>query len=82
MPDEDTLTVMPSIDLSIDLSREACLAHYQGRAGQVLARSLDGRRVVFPAEALRQVVTRDGVRGVYRLCFSDQGRFVSIQRLS
>ncbi|GHE21307.1 DUF2835 family protein [Halomonas urumqiensis] len=72
---------MPSIDLAIDLSREACLAHYEGRAGQVIARSLDGRRVVFPAEALRRVVTRDGVRGIYRLCFSDAGRFISIQRL-
>ncbi|WP_444677481.1 DUF2835 family protein [Halomonas sp. E19] len=51
---------MPSIDVVLELSAEACLAHYEGRAGLVLARSLDGRRVRFPAEALRRVVTREG----------------------
>ncbi len=72
---------MPSIDVRIELSAEACLAHYEGRVGQVLAHSLDGRRVVFPAEALRRVVTRDGVHGTYRLVFSREGRFQTIVRL-
>lgn len=72
---------MPSIDVVIVLSCETCLAHYEGRVGQVQARSLDGRRVVFPAEALRRVVTRDGVDGIFRLTFSEDGRFRSIQRL-
>ncbi|MCE8014851.1 DUF2835 domain-containing protein [Halomonas sp. MCCC 1A17488] len=72
---------MPSVDVVLKLSAEACLAHYQGRVGQVLAMSLDGRRVAFPAEALRHVVSRDGVHGVFRLCFTPEGRFRSIARL-
>ncbi|OUE41889.1 hypothetical protein BZY95_11070 [Billgrantia desiderata SP1] len=72
---------MLSIDVVIELSAEACLAHYEGRVGQVLAHSLDGRRVVFPAEALRRVVTRDGVHGTFRLSFTSEGRFRSIVRL-
>lgn len=72
---------MPSIDVIIELSYDACLAHYKGWVGQVSTRSLDGRRVVFPAEALRRVVTRDGVHGRYRLTFSDDGRFHSIRPL-
>lgn len=72
---------MPSIDVVIELTPEACLAHYEGRVGQVHTRSLDGRRVVFPAEALRRVVRRDGVHGIFRLTFSDEGRFRHIQRL-
>lgn len=72
---------MPSIDVVIELSYEACLAHYEGRVGQVHTRSLDGRRVVFPAEALRRVVTRDGVHGTFRLTFSDTGRLRAIRRL-
>ncbi|HSH47655.1 MAG TPA: DUF2835 domain-containing protein [Halomonas sp.] len=72
---------MPSVDVVIELSHAACLAHYEGQVGQVHTRSLDGRRVIFPAEALRRVVTRDGVHGVFRLTFSDEGRFVSIHRL-
>lgn len=73
---------MPTIDVVIELSHDACLAHYEGRVGQVHTRSLDGRKVIFPAEALRRVVTRDGVHGRFRLTFSDAGRFVSIEPLT
>ncbi|MBA2778861.1 DUF2835 family protein [Billgrantia kenyensis] len=72
---------MPSIDVVLDLSAETCLAHYEGRVGQVMAFSLDGKRVVFPAEALRRVVARDGVHGTFRLAFTAEGRFISIVRL-
>lgn len=72
---------MPSLEITLDLSREQCLAHYQGQAQQVYARSLDGRRVVFPASALVQVMTRDGVRGHFRLEFSPQGRLLGLVRL-
>ncbi|EWH03839.1 DUF2835 family protein [Halomonas sp. BC04] len=51
-------------------------------SGQVHTHSLDGRKVIFPAEALRRVVTRDGVHGRFRLTFTDAGRFIAIQRLS
>ncbi|WP_275287424.1 DUF2835 domain-containing protein [Halomonas elongata] len=73
---------MPTIDVIIELSPDACLAHYEGRAGVVHTRSLDGRSVQFPAEALRRVVTRDGVHGVFRLYVSPEGRFEGIRRLS
>ncbi|MFY0989107.1 DUF2835 domain-containing protein [Halomonas sp. C05BenzN] len=73
---------MPAIDVIIELSHDACLAHYEGRVAQVHTRSLDGRRVVFPAEALRRVVTRDGVHGTFRLTFSEEGRFESIRPLA
>lgn len=72
---------MPSLEITLDLSREQCLAHYQGQAQQVYARSLDGRRVVFPASALARVMTRDGVRGHFRLEFSPQGRLLGLVRL-
>ncbi|MBK1703296.1 DUF2835 family protein [Halochromatium glycolicum] len=72
---------MPNIDVVIELSAEACLAHYEGRVEQVYTWSLDGRRVVFPAAALRQVVTPEGVHGIFRLRFSATGQFEAIQRL-
>lgn len=73
---------MPSIDVILDLSASECLAHYEGRYQGVRARSVDGRWVAFPAEALRRVVGRDGVRGVFRLTFTDQGRFSAIAPVS
>ncbi|GEK48188.1 DUF2835 domain-containing protein [Halomonas pacifica] len=72
---------MPSIDIRLALSAEACLAHYEGRIERVIARSLDGRRVAFPAVALRRLVGRDGVHGCFRLHFSAAGRFESITPL-
>ncbi|HAA45059.1 MAG: hypothetical protein XD36_2579 [Halomonas sp. 54_146] len=73
---------MPTIDVVIELTYEECLAHYEGRIANLRARSLDGRWVIFPAEAIRRVVERQGVHGVYRLNFSEQGRFISITLLT
>lgn len=79
---------MPSIDVVIELSAEQCLAHYRatitlaGGVQHVYARSRDGRRVVFPAQALRRIVGRDGVHGLYRLTFTADGKFESLVALS
>ncbi len=70
--------IMPSIDVILNLTQRECLAHYEGRYNNVRARSLDGRWVVFPAEALRRVVDQDGVHGVFRLIFTEEGRFSRI----
>jgi hypothetical protein len=72
---------MPSIDVIINLSAEDCLGYYEGQFEQVWTRSLDGRRVIFPATALRQVVAPDGVHGLFRLQFSATGQFETIHRL-
>ncbi|WP_350355172.1 DUF2835 family protein [Larsenimonas rhizosphaerae] len=46
------------------------------------ARSLDGRRVRFPARALHRIVGPNGVQGVYRLVFDQKGKFKSLSNLS
>ncbi|WP_447555050.1 DUF2835 family protein [Vreelandella sp. EE22] len=73
---------MPSIDVILNLTQRECLAHYEGRYSNVRARSVDGRWVVFPAEALRRVVGQEGVHGIYRLTFTDHGRFSGIMPLT
>lgn len=73
---------MPTIDVVINLHYDECLAYYEGRIANVRTRSVDGRWVIFPAEAIRKVINRDGVRGIYRLRFSEQGRFISIVPLN
>jgi len=72
----------------IGLTAEQYLAHYRatitlaGGVQHVYARSRDGRRVVFPAQALRRIVGRDGVHGLYRLTFTADGKFESLVALS
>lgn len=73
---------MPSIDIILDLSPAECLHHYHGTVQWIQAHSTDGRVVAFPAQALRQVVTPEGVIGVFRLEFCDEGRFVSMSRVA
>ncbi|PJX13213.1 DUF2835 domain-containing protein [Halomonas sp. 141] len=73
---------MPSIDVMIHLTAAECLAHYEGQYDNVRVRSVDGRWVVFPATALRRVVGRDGVNGVFRLFFTEQGKFHDIVPLA
>jgi len=72
---------MPSIDIVLELTADQCLAHYQGAAQWVCARSVNGKKVAFPAQALRRIVGPDGVHGVYRLRFSEEGRFEALMPL-
>ncbi|MCM2129789.1 DUF2835 family protein [Larsenimonas rhizosphaerae] len=73
---------MPSIDISLSLSVEQCREYYAGEAQVVHARSMDGRRVQFPARALHRVVGPQGVHGIYRLTFNPSGRFESLIRVA
>lgn len=71
-------TDVPSIDIVLELTAEQCLAHYRGAAQKVHARSVGGKRVQFPAQALRRILGPDGVHGVFRLRFTEAGRFESL----
>lgn len=73
---------MPSIDIILNLSPAECLHHYNGRVQWIQAHSTDGCVMAFTAQALRQVVTPQGVIGVFRLEFCDEGRFVSMSRVA
>ncbi|MFO1387599.1 DUF2835 domain-containing protein [Cellvibrio sp.] len=54
---------------------------YQGVAKSVNARSLDGRRINFPANILRPFVSHAGVVGTFAIHFSEENRFLSIEKI-
>ncbi len=54
---------------------------YEGTAKEVSARSIDGRRVRFPANILRPFVTHVGIMGIFRIHFSDDNRFHHIEKI-
>jgi urease beta subunit len=70
---------MNRIRVRLDIPAEDCLRYYRGSARQVLATALDGRRVQFPASALRPFVTREGIRGVYELRFDAHHRLLGVE---
>ena len=76
-----TRAPMTQVRFRLELSTKEFLAYYQGAAGAVLARSVDGRWVRFPARVLRPYVTHAGIRGQFLLEFDADHRFRAIRKL-
>ncbi|MEH6627700.1 MAG: DUF2835 domain-containing protein [Motiliproteus sp.] len=73
---------MQQITVSLKISPDEYLKHYRGNANFVNARAIDGRSVRFPAKILKPFITREGVCGVFVICFDDEGKFQSIHQLA
>jgi hypothetical protein len=69
------------IRFRLNLSAEHYLRFYQGRAGRVSVIAQDGRRIEFPANALRPFVTRQGVQGNFHLIVDDNNRLMRLERI-
>ncbi len=66
----------------MNLSADRYLSHYQGRARSVSVVADDGRRIEFPANALRSFVTKHGVQGHFQLLIDDDNRLLRLERLN
>ena len=73
---------MNELTFRLDISREDYLLHYQGAASQVVARSLDGLTIQFPAAHLRQFITHTGIHGLFAIRFDEQNKFQSIAQVA
>ena len=72
---------MQSLVVNLVIAADEYLRVYAGSARQVSTISVDGRRVSFPANILRQFVTRDGIRGRFLIQFDNDNRFHSVRKL-
>lgn len=70
-----------SVIVTINISAEDFLAHYQGTASQVVATTASGQHIKFPSNILQPFVTHHGVRGTFKIEFDAQNRFSAINRL-
>ena len=66
----------------LHLTSEQCLDYYRGAARAVIARCANGQTVQFPANMLHQMVTPEGVHGLFILTCDDQNKVVSLERAS
>ena len=69
------------IRFSLNLSADRYLSHYQGHARSVSVVADDGRRILFPANALRPFVTKLGVQGHFELMIDDNNRLQRLVRI-
>ena len=77
----NTKNCQNSIRFRLAISAEEYLAYYQGSAQEVVARSEDDKIIRFPARAIRQFVTHDGVYGDFEIAFDENNKLIAIQSL-
>ena len=70
-----------SIRFRLAISAEDYLAYYQGSAQVVVARSEDNKTIRFPASAIRNFVTNEGVYGKFEITFDENNKLISIQSI-
>lgn len=72
---------MNAVFINLSISPDEYQRWYQGSAKDVLAYTVEGRSVRFPAHILRPFVTRNGIKGRFRISFDDQSRFQKIEKI-
>lgn len=72
---------MNQITVDLAVSAQDYQSYYSGQIKQVVAYTVDGRRVRFPANILQHVVSHEGVYGRFQIQFDGEGKFLSIVRV-
>ena len=72
---------LDAVFFRLSISAAEYVDFYRGEVNSVLVTARDGRRVRFPAGALRRFVTAEGIHGEFRLRFDGRGRMAGLDRL-
>ena len=73
---------MSHLIVPLHISHDDYLSWYNGSVNMVVAETVDGKRVQFPANILRPFVTHDGVKGTFAIYFDEKNKFKDIKRLN
>jgi len=73
---------MTSMRFSLNISAEQYERYYQGSARSVIVTTEDGRTLKFPANALQQFVTHEGIHGHFEILFDHNNKLSKVQRIS
>lgn len=60
---------------------EEYLAYYRGNAKAVVVRSDDNRTIRFPASAIREFVSHDGVYGRFEITFDENNKLIEVKAI-
>lgn len=71
-----------SIRFHMALSAEKYLAFYRGQAKDILVRSEDNKNIKFPASAIQEFLTHDGIYGDFEIQFDENNKLIRIIQLS
>jgi len=72
---------MAKIVLSVALPAFKYEAMYAGSAKNLVANSLDGRKVQLPLFAFQRFVTHQGINGVFEVEFDDSNKLIGVTQI-
>lgn len=72
---------MNRIIVELNISKDKVMEYYKGHAQSVIAHTLEGKTVKFPAQYLRSIVGTEGVMGRFEIQYDDSGKLHSIQKM-
>jgi hypothetical protein len=73
---------MQALIVDIRITADEYQKYYRVPGTVVTTRSRDGRRVQFPANILQGFISHSGIEGSFRIQFSNDGKFQSIEALN
>ena len=82
MANEGYFATMPQLNVDLSIGSTEFLRYYQWKASSVRVVDDRGQSIRFPAIALREHVTHQGIHGQFRLEADDDHRLIRLIRLS
>lgn len=72
---------MPTKRFRLNICASEYETYYRGMAQSVVAITLDGQQIQFPASNLRRFVTHTGVHGLFEITYNAQQRLTALRKL-
>jgi len=70
-----------NIRFQLALPAEEFLSYYQGKAQNVVVESIDNKTIQFPASAIRQFLSHEGIYGLFEIQFDENNKLIEIIRI-
>lgn len=72
---------MPDLNIYLHIQPEEILSYYRGHVHSLRARTDEGFWIQLPLQPFRAFVTRDGLKGRFRIEFNSLNKLISITSL-
>jgi hypothetical protein len=76
---------VPNLSLvrfQLAISTDEYLAYYQGSVKNIQVRAEDNRIIQFPASAIQEFLTRDGIFGTFELQYDEENKLIGIKLIT
>ncbi len=75
-------TVSYCIRFPLAIEANKYLAYYKGIARDIVVRSEDNRNIKFPADAIRNFLTHEGIFGLFEIQFDENNKLIKIIQIN